>query len=95
MSDEQWKEILLADLTTVRVVCRHRTQSGTGTHTCGAVMEIPVGQLASLKNCPLCENPLRPPAEPHEDPFRYFAPALQKIQKVGTVKVSFVLSSGD
>jgi hypothetical protein len=50
--------VLLSDLSTVRIVCRHKAD-GT---SCGVAVEVPVERLGQLEECPVCHNSFDPMA---------------------------------
>ena len=91
MSENRWREILLAELKTVRLVCGHKVRDGDKTRDCGAIVEIPLDQLANVGDCPLCQNSLRPPTEASGTLFARLASAITGLQAAKGCSVSFVV----
>lgn len=98
MSDKHRREILLSELTFVRIVCKHMVNGRDEAKACDAVIEVPLDKLASVKKCPLCENLLKPVvdvATGEKEPFSQFVKALASLQKLNAVEISFVLPGGE
>jgi hypothetical protein len=91
MSDQQWTEIPVSELPRIRIECKHKMDN----IPCDAIVEVSIGKLASIANCPLCGNPLHPPTNPAQDPFALLPAALKALADLTTVKVFFLREHKD
>lgn len=78
--------ILLSELKTVRVICRHTTPAN---RECGGVVEVPIEDLARVRACPLCKLELLRGGP--EDHARFLVQAVHDLLAQPTATIEFVL----
>jgi hypothetical protein len=89
---KKFLQILFDEIKIVRIVCRHPVQVGNDkTEPCGAIIEIPLDKLPTVKKCPLCTHSLHQSAV-LEDPFILLEKALAGFQGLSMdIEMSFIL----
>lgn len=91
MSESRWREILLSELATIKIVCQHRVLVGNDYQPCGAVVQVPLDKLAAVRKCSICENYLHPQRDRQEDPFLKLEPVLRELQQLSGARLSFIV----
>lgn len=86
--------LLLAELQTVRLVCRYKDPQNQGKE-CGGIAEVPVDRLHALGKCSLCGTLFQREGDSHAR-FKDFADAARRLmEENGRVRVEFVLPVDD
>lgn len=87
---EKLLKFLLSELRTIRICCKGKRLNGA---ECGAVFEFRLEHLsAAFPNkceCPFCQTTFQ--AATAEHPFRLLSESLERLAKLKTLEVEFVM----